>query len=583
EHRKIWFVLGQLTDASNMQFAFSLLLSFTLLLVVDGKITGAPDELCSAREIVPNHESHKPREGRDAPFTITASASKFTSEKDTITVTIEAKGDIKFKGFAIGAKDATTKKLIGRWDDSPQAHSLACNSIVTHDNNDPKKSVALKWHPPKGTSSGNVVFSAAIVQSFSTFWKNVPVVVRTWGYPTGAPEEICNDPNLTPLHGKPPKDPNDEQPPFTVTASSATYQSNQKIDVIISGVNGVPLLGFAAAAENDKGEHIGSWQESKEVQEVKKCHVATHTNKNAKDSVHLVWKAPLGKKGNVHFVVTGLKTGYDYWTHLPSAFNFSPIMMILFLLLMITMPFVKSYPFGAPPGICTFDEPMPNHMAKSAQTTTLPFEISMSKDQVTSVDDSITVSIKSKPGGPTFKGFLVLPKDDNGPIGTWDNDETSHPIEGCSATTHDNKTPKDKVLLIWRPGTKLPKGRIRMTAVIVQQFDLFWINIPVPVQGSAVSSPQSTQNPISSSVTTPTTKIPPIGGVSLPGLVFTTVSTPPGSKVTKSSAQSEVITAGTVRQVEISTQKGNFNPETTTSGTTTTTTTSYNYQAQIID
>jgi len=142
-------------------FIVALLAVFTLAYK-----TGAPQMACKALE-----PKHKNWVGQPTPSPFKIEAKKM---KDLVGVSIKITDKTvaeKFKGFLLVARDASHKN-VGEWEKTDKAKLLKCdneNDSITHESNEEKETINLKWKIPSGFT-GTVCFKGAVVKNGSTFW-----------------------------------------------------------------------------------------------------------------------------------------------------------------------------------------------------------------------------------------------------------------------------------------------------------------------------------------------------------------------------------------------------------------------------
>ncbi|XP_052088311.1 putative ferric-chelate reductase 1 homolog [Mytilus californianus] len=140
---------------------------------IQGYGTGAPQSKCG--DMFPLHSRIQPENGLP-PYTLTASSYTY-KQGDTITVTLASPTGASFAGYILGAKDQTTlNSNLGRFTNTATGRTLSCGTsgagAVTHQNSQPEYQLQFQWQPTADTT-GNVVFIATVVESYSTFWLNI--------------------------------------------------------------------------------------------------------------------------------------------------------------------------------------------------------------------------------------------------------------------------------------------------------------------------------------------------------------------------------------------------------------------------
>jgi len=131
--------------------------------------TGAPPKACEGLE--PKHKDWK-AQTTSSPYKIEA---KKVGDSIEVTIKITDKTQAeKFKGFILVARDVSNKN-VGTWEQVPKAKLLKCdndNDAVTHETNEEKETIKLKWKIPKGLT-GAVCFKGAVVKNGKTWWKGL--------------------------------------------------------------------------------------------------------------------------------------------------------------------------------------------------------------------------------------------------------------------------------------------------------------------------------------------------------------------------------------------------------------------------
>ncbi|XP_078322490.1 putative ferric-chelate reductase 1 isoform X2 [Crassostrea virginica] len=135
-----------------------------------------------------------------------------------------------------------------------------------------------------------------------------------------------------------------------------------------------------------------------------------------------------------------------------------------------------AYPSGAPSSACS--KMIPDH-GVPPQNTSSPYVIILSSSNFTN-QDNLTITITSRDGNLTFKGFLVEVFTDQGTPTQFKEGEFTVPSidhTTCSGgATHSNSNPKNDVKLTWKP-TENFTGKLKFKATVVQAYSHFWTNI----------------------------------------------------------------------------------------------------------
>lgn len=134
------------------------------------------------------------------------------------------------------------------------------------------------------------------------------------------------------------------------------------------------------------------------------------------------------------------------------------------------------YPTGAPESAC--NTMTPSH-GVPPQNTSSPYVIQFSSSNF-SIDSNFTVTISSKDGNTSFKGFLVevftdQPKSSQLKESEFKVPENAHPTCNGGAT-HSNANIKHVIELQWQPTTSFT-GKVKFRATIVQSYTVFWKNV----------------------------------------------------------------------------------------------------------
>ncbi|XP_061177112.1 putative ferric-chelate reductase 1 homolog [Saccostrea echinata] len=162
------------------------------------------------------------------------------------------------------------------------------------------------------------------------------------------------------------------------------------------------------------------------------------------------------------------------------------------------------YPSGAPESAC--DNMTPIHGAPP-QTTSSPYVITMSSSHLTT-ENNLTITISSKDGQTTFKGFLLeVFTNLSSPI-RFTGGEFKVPDNAkrrcIGGATHTDHNPKLLCILSWNPTNRF-KGIVKFRATVVQSLKIIWKNIESEsvrvdyLPPSTVPTTDITTMPISSS------------------------------------------------------------------------------------
>ncbi|KAH6930288.1 hypothetical protein HPB50_012448 [Hyalomma asiaticum] len=123
----------------------------------------------------------------------------------------------------------------------------------------------------------------------------VALIAACFAHPDGAPESACE--TMIPKH-------NDSvagsAAPFRLVQDKRDFKGGDHVAVTLSS-SGTPFKGFFVKAFDEHNKEIGEFEGSSDTKPVTKCSGVTHTNSLEKIAVKLIWKAPAGASGKVHF------------------------------------------------------------------------------------------------------------------------------------------------------------------------------------------------------------------------------------------------------------------------------------------
>ncbi|XP_075528375.1 defense protein l(2)34Fc-like [Dermacentor variabilis] len=133
--------------------------------------SGAPVGVCNSE--LPKHGGAEPQ-ATQSPYAIQATP---TSINQGGRVTVQVYGSTPFKGVILTARDVHTSQLLqGTFTPDAQTKTLDCPggnaNAITHNSRDEKTQVVVTWTAPAGYT-GQVYFSATVVQSSYVFWKGI--------------------------------------------------------------------------------------------------------------------------------------------------------------------------------------------------------------------------------------------------------------------------------------------------------------------------------------------------------------------------------------------------------------------------
>lgn len=162
--------------------------------------------------------------------------------------------------------------------------------------------------------------------------------------------------------------------------------------------------------------------------------------------------------------------------------------VLIALVLQCCVVSVSGYPGGAPPNSCA--GMVPGHSGATVQAGASPYTVTMNTSTYTA-GDVIEVTVS----GGTFRGLLVqaqspgcfgfpLPSFSVMP-GDTNVSTLTCPGQANSAITHTNRNDKTQATFYWTPGQDL--GHINFRATVVQNFNIFWVNITSPELRNSVN------------------------------------------------------------------------------------------------
>ncbi|KFM78581.1 putative ferric-chelate reductase 1, partial [Stegodyphus mimosarum] len=131
--------------------------------------SGATVEACDS--LLPRHLHTKPRELSESPYVFIASASSYYPDSKRRKIKVKIRG-APFKGFFVVALDADTHERTGTFLEANGMQPVPC-SAVTHTDGRPKLMATMLWQPPKDKKSGEVIFLATILESFSIYYSGI--------------------------------------------------------------------------------------------------------------------------------------------------------------------------------------------------------------------------------------------------------------------------------------------------------------------------------------------------------------------------------------------------------------------------
>ncbi|XP_054926142.1 defense protein l(2)34Fc-like [Dermacentor andersoni] len=137
----------------------------------------------------------------------------------------------------------------------------------------------------------------------------VALVAACWAHPDGAPESACA--TMIPEHKDAVGEVAGPATPFKLVQDKRDFKAGDVVAVTLSS-SGTPFKGFFVKAFDEKNQEIGQFEASPEAKAVTKCSGVTHTGNAPKTAVKVLWKAPAGATGKVHFRATVV---IDYHKH----------------------------------------------------------------------------------------------------------------------------------------------------------------------------------------------------------------------------------------------------------------------------
>ncbi|KAA0704678.1 putative ferric-chelate reductase 1 [Triplophysa tibetana] len=143
------------------------------------------------------------------------------------------------------------------------------------------------------------------------------------GYPDGKVTKSCKD--MLPHHGH---DPSTSDPPYIITADKSRFSTGDEIRVTLradSSGSKAYFKGFLIEARDagNLNEAVGSFQlVDPTISQLLQCNdkdgsAVSHTHKDKKTEVQVVWIAPQDPPSSVRFLVTVLHKYSEYWVKIP--------------------------------------------------------------------------------------------------------------------------------------------------------------------------------------------------------------------------------------------------------------------------
>ncbi|XP_077563005.1 putative defense protein 3 isoform X2 [Haemaphysalis longicornis] len=157
--------------------------------------------------------------------------------------------------------------------------------------------------------------AAAMVSPRYALFLLVAVVGVTWAHPGGAPEEACA--TMEPVHKDSLHEEASPATPYKLVQDKRDFKGGDSVAVTLSS-SGPAFKGFLVKAFNEKNQEVGQFEASEDSKPITKCSAATHTGPADKTVVKVLWKAPEGVSGKVHFRATVVVDIHKYITGLQS-------------------------------------------------------------------------------------------------------------------------------------------------------------------------------------------------------------------------------------------------------------------------
>ncbi|XP_076472946.1 putative ferric-chelate reductase 1 [Babylonia areolata] len=230
--------------------------------------TGAGKQACALQSPQVCHKGSPQTSA--SPYSLVVKDNVY-SPGTPVNVTVQVtNGGTPFKGFLVGAHRVAgnTTEYLGSFantsESQPQCGDNG-NTGVTHTDPSEKQSVVLVWTPPS-SGQDDIVFTGAVVQSFSTYWVNLTSgVLKPRGYPPANQNVTTTAPPPTtqPTTTHFPKDPGcgqtkacygDCHGDVNCTFLATWYKANQSLVIsfksaVASGNNLWVALGFGTQAK----------------------------------------------------------------------------------------------------------------------------------------------------------------------------------------------------------------------------------------------------------------------------------------------------------------------------------------------
>uniref|UniRef100_A0A023FYL8 Putative secreted protein n=1 Tax=Amblyomma parvum TaxID=251391 RepID=A0A023FYL8_AMBPA len=141
----------------------------------------------------------------------------------------------------------------------------------------------------------------------------VALIGACWAHPDGAPASACA--TMNPEHKDSKHEEAGPSTPYTLVQDKREFKAGDTVAVTLSGP---PFKGFFIKAFDDKNKEVGQFEAGGESKPVTECSGVTHTSAAEKTAVKVLWKAPAGAQGQVHFRATVVVTYHKYISGLQS-------------------------------------------------------------------------------------------------------------------------------------------------------------------------------------------------------------------------------------------------------------------------
>uniref|UniRef100_A0A1E1WYL2 Putative secreted protein n=1 Tax=Amblyomma aureolatum TaxID=187763 RepID=A0A1E1WYL2_9ACAR len=133
-----------------------------------------------------------------------------------------------------------------------------------------------------------------------------------WARPDGAPAAACT---MEPQHMVFEHDHAGPSTPYKLVQDKKEFNGGDTVTVTLAGH---PFKGFFIRAFDENNKEIGQFETTGESKPVTECSAVTHTNNADKMTVQVLWKAPAGTQGQVHFRGTVVVNFHKYISDLQS-------------------------------------------------------------------------------------------------------------------------------------------------------------------------------------------------------------------------------------------------------------------------